>query len=39
MLEVFLRVAGHDEQAAMRQTLRKYEKPVFSPEVEQARSG
>jgi len=34
--EVLLRVASHDEQAAMPQPLRKCDRPVFSPEPEQA---
>ena len=36
VLEVLLRVAGHDQQAAMRQPLRKCDGAVFSPEPEQA---
>jgi hypothetical protein len=34
--EVLLSVAGHDQQAAMRQPLRKCDRPVFSPEPEQS---
>src|ERR1700733_1013887 len=36
MPEVLLRVAGHDQQAAMRQPLRKCDEVVFSPEQKQA---